>query len=201
MSSAWMGHATMLMQRDLCIVQKSHHPLIMLMQRDLCILNNYIPTDLVNCEIEPSPIDYAYAKRPVYHGQVYSDRPVYYEEQPSPVQVSLCCSVLQPIEEIRLKIFGSPDWPGFSGLSFEGRGLCLLPWKLVWMRGDFRDNLVWMLRGLPWKLVWNLGSRHYLQSDLLRARVECDESCGAHEDVSHFSVWRVMSSAWRCVTL
>jgi len=34
-------------------------------------------------------------------------------------------------EEIRFKIFGSPDSPGFPGLLFEWRGLCLLPWKLV----------------------------------------------------------------------
>jgi len=70
-------------------------------------------------------------------------------------------------EEIRLKIFGSPDCPNFPSTLLSDRDFCLLPWKSFWNLGDSRQNLFESYGELRW-LVWNFGSRKYFQSDLLR---------------------------------
>jgi len=58
-----------------------------------------------------------------------------------PVHTFICSYGLLPLmEEIRLKIFGSPDYP-FPGFPFEWRGLRLLKWNPVWNFGDSHENV------------------------------------------------------------
>jgi len=67
-------------------------------------------------------------------------------------------------EEIRLKIFGSPDLFVFL-IDLLSCGNFVYSRETFW---GFPWKRVWCVRGLLWKLVRNLGSRNYFKSDLLR---------------------------------
>jgi len=49
--------------------------------------------------------------------------------------------VLPLVEEIRIQIFRSPDYTGFLHNQRSDGDSCLLTWKLVWNRGNSRENL------------------------------------------------------------
>jgi len=59
-----------------------------------------------------------------------------------PPHLNLTSHILSPLtEEIRLKIFGSPDLDGFPVFSYEWQGLRLLTWNPVGNFGDSRENV------------------------------------------------------------
>ena len=60
-------------------------------------------------------------------------------------------------EEIRLSVFGSPDYPVFLSFVLSAE-TPFTPVKTRWKFGGFPWKRVWMFWGLPWKLVWNIGS-------------------------------------------
>jgi len=78
-----------------------------------------------------------------------------------------------PTEEIRLKIFGSPDPPGFPATLLNDGDSRLLTWKTVWKIRESRENLC-EVTGTPVKTCWHGGSHNYLKSDLLRLWYVCD---------------------------
>jgi len=91
-------------------------------------------------------------------------------------------------EEIKLQIFGSPDWIAFLSTLLSDGDARVLPWKFRWISGESYGNLFESYRD-SLKTRLKVGSRSYMKSELRQPWVHTDISIQIYPQYIHICTY------------